>query len=56
MQEESRGVYNFTVNVGLPMIFKKTMKLKRTNKLQEFSVEWDVEIKIMTTSTLRCVS
>ncbi len=31
--------------VGLPIICKKTMTLKRTNKIDEFSVDWDVELK-----------
>jgi hypothetical protein len=33
------------VFVGLPIICKKTMTLKRTNKIDEFSVDWDVELK-----------
>jgi hypothetical protein len=50
MQEESRGVNYIIVNnikvfVGLPIICKKTMNLRRTNKIQEFSVDWDVELK-----------
>ena len=50
MQEEARGVEyiiinNFKVFVGLPIICKKTMTIKRTNKAQELKVEWDVELK-----------
>ena len=50
MQEESRGVdyvivNNFKVFVGLPVICKTTMSLKRTNKVQELSVDWNQELK-----------
>jgi hypothetical protein len=50
MQEESRGVKyivvnNFKVFVGLPIICKKTMTLKRTNKVEDLSVDWSVELK-----------
>ena len=50
MQEESRGVdyvivNNFKVFVGLPVICKSTMSLKRTNKVQELSVDWNQELK-----------
>jgi hypothetical protein len=50
MQEESRGVdyvivNNFKVFVGLPVICKTTMSLKRTNKVDELSVDWNQELK-----------
>jgi hypothetical protein len=50
MQEESRGVEyiivnNFKVFVVLPIICKQAMTLKRTNKVQDLSVDWSVELK-----------
>jgi hypothetical protein len=39
-------VNNFKVFVGLPVICKSTMTLKRTNKIKELSVEWTQELKI----------
>jgi hypothetical protein len=50
MHEESRGVKYIVVNyfkvfVGLPIICKKTMTLKRTNKVEDLSVDWSVELK-----------
>ena len=50
MQEESRGVdyvivNNFKVFVGLPVICKSTMSLKRTNKVDELGVDWNQELK-----------
>ncbi len=50
MQEESRGVdynivNNFKVFVGLPVICKSTMTLKRTYNIKELSVEWNQELK-----------
>ena len=38
-------VNNFKVFVGLPVICKSTMTLKRTNKIKELSVEWTQELK-----------
>jgi hypothetical protein len=50
MQEESRDndhiiVNNFKVFVGLTVICKTTMPLKRTNKVDESSVDWNQELK-----------
>ncbi len=50
MQEESRGVdyvivNNIKVFVGLPVKCKSTMSLKRTNKVQGLSVDWNQELK-----------
>jgi hypothetical protein len=49
MHEVSSGVdygivNNFKVFVGLPVICKSTMFLKRTNKVQQFSVDWNQEL------------
>ena len=50
MQEESRGVDYIIVNnikvfVGLPVICKTTMSLKRSNKVEELNVDWNQELK-----------
>ena len=50
MQEESRGVEYIIVNnikvfVGLPVICKTTMSLKRSNKVDELNVDWNQELK-----------
>jgi hypothetical protein len=38
-------VNNYKVFVGLPVICKSTMSLKRTNTVQEFIADWNVELK-----------
>jgi hypothetical protein len=38
-------INNFKVFVGLPVICKSTMSLKRTNKVDELSVHWNQELK-----------
>ena len=50
MQGESRGVEYIVVNdikvfVVLPVICKSPMSLKRSNKVQELSVDWNQELK-----------
>jgi hypothetical protein len=50
VQEESRGVdyvivNNFIIFVGLPIICKSTMTLKRTSNVKELSIELNQELK-----------